>query len=319
MAYFVENRIAEAVAARTLKLALVLLLAWSAVPSFAQGRSYGLALGTGHYIGDLGGSSALAPWKATDMRASRLAFSGFVEFPTEGRWQVHTGLSLIQLHGDDRFADSPSRIARNLHFKNTVLEAHARGQFKFWDRPRHWNRSAGSRGYVFLGVGMFTSNPKARVRNDSNDIVNPIWYKLRELTTEGQDKPYSLVAFSMPMGFGFDWNLTGGWQVGLEVNWRYTSTDYLDDVSGSYADPNDLSELAAVLSSQANAYSVAVAGPSGGSVLNHQYSAAGTQRGNPLSRDGFGTVQLTLARPDASLRSRPGSWVGRFRRMGWLR
>ncbi len=285
----------------------------------AQGRSYGLGIGTSHYVGDLGGSASIAPWKTTSMRASRLAISGFVEFPTEGRWQVHTGLSFIQLYGDDRFADSPTRVARNLHFKSSVWEASARGQFKFWDRPRHWNRSAGSRGYVFLGIGAFTYNPKSRVRSDSNDISNPIWYSLRELTTEGQEEPYSLIAFSMPMGIGFDWNLTGGWQVGCEINWRYTTTDYLDDVSGNYADPSQLSELGALLSSQSNAYSTAIAGPTGGTVANHQYHVGGVPRGNPDSRDGFGTIQFTLSRPDASLRSRPGSWVGQFRRRGFFR
>ena len=285
----------------------------------AQGRSYGMAIGTSHYVGDLGGSASIAPWKTTSMRASRLSLSGFVEFPTEGRWQVHTGLSFIQLYGDDRFADSPTRVARNLHFKSSVWELSARGQYKFWDRPRHWNRSAGSRGYLFLGVGAFAHNPKSRVRSDSNDIVNPIWYSLRALRTEGQETPYSLVAFSMPMGIGFDWNLTGGWQLGCEINWRYTTTDYLDDVSGNYADPEQLSELAAVLSSQANAYSTAIAGPNGGTVQNHQYQADGVPRGNPESRDGFGTIQFTLSRPDATLRTRPGSWVGRFRRRGWFR
>ena len=297
---------------------LVLLLANFSKAS-AQGRNYGLAVGSAHYFGDLGGSSAFAPWKATDVRGSRMALSGFVEFPAEGRWQVHTGLSFAQLVGDDRFADSPTRIARNLHFRSSVWEASARGQYKFWDRPRHWNRTAGSRGYVFLGIGAFTYNPKARLRNDWNDIVNPIWYSLRNLKTEGQEKPYGWVALSLPMGFGFDWNLTGGWQVGFEVNWRYTSTDYLDDVSGTYANPEALSEFAELFSSQANAYSIAVAGPQGGSIENHQYAAGGTPRGNPDSRDGFGTVQFTLSRSDASLRSRPGSWVGRFRRRGWLR
>lgn len=285
----------------------------------AQGRNYGLAIGSSHYVGDLGGSKSLAPWKTTSMRASRLALSGFVEFPTEGRWQIHTGLSFVHLYGDDRFADSPARVARNLHFKSAVWEASARGQFKFWDRPRHWNRSSGSRGYVFLGIGAFTYNPKSRVRSETNDINNPVWYSLRELTTEGQEEPYGLVALSMPMGIGFDWNLTGGWQVGCEINWRYTTTDYLDDVSGIYADPSQLSELGAILSSQANAYSVAIAGPEGGEVVNHQYQVGGVPRGNPESRDGFGTIQFTLSRPDASLRSRPGSWVGQFRRRGFFR
>lgn len=279
-----------------------------------------MAVGTSHYVGDLGGSQGWAPWQASDMQVTRVALSGFVEFPIEGKWQVHTGMSFLQLAGDDRYADGAGRIARNLHFKSAVWEASARGQYKFWDRPRHWNRSAGSRGYVFAGLGAFTYKPKSRVRLEGNDIVNPIWYNLRELKTEGQEKPYGWLALSLPVGVGFDWNLRGGWQVGFEVNWRYTTTDYLDDVSHTYGDPGQMSELAATLSSQVNAYSLALAGPAGGTLADHTYSATGTTpRGNPDNRDGFGSVQFTLSRPDATLRTRPGSWVGRFRRRGWLR
>ncbi len=288
--------------------------------ALGQGRSFGLAVGTSHYVGDLGAKNGWEPWKATDARASRFSLTGFVEWPIEGKFQLHTALSYIRVTGDDRFAGNPGRVARNLHFRSDVVELQARGQFKFWDRPRHWNRSAGSRGYVFLGLGAFTYNPKSRIRNEANDVANPIWYSLRELQTEGQEEPYSWLALSMPMGVGFDWNLRGGWQVGMEVSWRYTTTDYLDDVSHTYGNPDQMSELAARLSSQSNAYTIALAGPDGGSIYDHTYSASNpTPRGNPESRDGFGTVQFTLSRPDATLRSRPGSWVGRFRRRGWLR
>lgn len=301
----------------TLTCVLAMLLS---VTAWGQGRSYGLALGSSHYVGDLGAKNGTAPWKATDMQASRFALTGFVEWPIEGKWQMHTALSYIRVAGDDRFADNPSRVARNLHFRSSVVEVQARGQFKFWDRPRHWNRSAGSRGYAFLGVGAFTYNPKSRIRTDANDVANPMWYGLRELKTEGQEEPYGWLALSMPMGIGFDWNLRGGWQVGMEVSWRYTTTDYLDDVSYTYGNPDQMSEIAALLSSQANAYTLALAGPDGGFIEDHTYSATNpTPRGNPNSRDGFGTVQFTLSRPDATLRTRPGSWVGRFRRLGRLR
>ncbi len=300
-------------------LGFLVLIALSGTSS-AQGRAFGFSLGTSHYIGDLGGSKALAPWKATDFESTRIAISSFVEWPLEGKFQLHAKASFLQLAGDDQYGDVPSNISRNLHFRSSVWEAQLRGQFNLWDQPRHWNRTAGSRGYLFLGVGAFTYNPKARLRNDANDVVNPKWYALRELNTEGQESPYGFVALSLPMGFGFDWNISGGWQIGMEVNWRYTSTDYLDDVSSTYGNPDDLSEIAMLLSSQANLYSITITGDEGGSLQDHAFSETGlTPRGNPLSRDGFGTVQINVSRPDASLRSRPGSWVGRFRRMGWLR
>lgn len=299
--------------------ALTLLIV-SIKPASAQIRTYGVAVGTSHYVGDVGGSQSIWPWGASDLQKSRFAFTGFMEKSLQGRWQVRSGASIFQLAGDDRFADAPSRIARNLHFRTLVVEANLRGQYKFHDRPRHWNRSAGSRGYLFLGVGAFAFNPKAQIRNEVNDIVNPTWYNLREFTTEGQDEPYGLMAFSMPLGVGFDWNLIGGWQVGVELSWRYTSTDYLDDVSRTYGNPLEIGDLAYQLSSQANAYSVALAGEEGGTLIDHQYSSTNeVKRGNPDSRDGFATLQMTISRPEGTSRSRPGSWVGGFRKQGRTR
>lgn len=284
-------------------------------PASAQTRTFGIALGTSDYLGDVGGSQSIWPWGASDLQKSRFAISGYTEKPLNGRWQIHTGASIVQLAGDDRYADSPSRIARNLHFRTMLAEAHCRGQFKFYDRPRHWNRSAGSRAYVFLGVGALAYTPKAQLRNEVNDVLNPTWYNLRELKTEGQADPYSLFALSFPMGIGMDWNLIGGWQLGVELSWRYTSTDYLDDVSRTYGNPLEMGDLAHQLSSQANAYSIALAGEEGGSILDHQYSGSyEVKRGNPDFKDGFATLQMTISRPNGTLRSRPGSWVGGFRK-----
>jgi len=289
-------------------------------PASAQFRTFGGAVGTSHYIGDVGGSQSLWPWGASDLQKSRFAVTAFTEKSLQGRWQLRSGISVVQLAGDDRFADASSRIARNLHFRTMLVEGSVRGQYKFYDRPRHWNRSAGSRGYVFLGIGGFAYTPKAQIRNEVNDIINPTWYNLRELTTEGQDEPYGLFAFSSPMGVGFDWNLIGGWQLGVELSWRYTSTDYLDDVSRTYGNPLEIGDLAYQLSSQANAYSIALAGEDGGSLIDHQYSSTNeVKRGNPDSRDGFATLQMTISRPDGTMRTRPGSWVGSFRKQGKTR
>ena len=69
---------------------------------------------------------------------------------------------------------------------------------------------------------------------------------LRPLRTEGQGMPgdtmfapgttYGPVAICIPMGIGIKKAFNGNGGIKLEFGFRFTNTDYLDDVSGSYYD-----------------------------------------------------------------------------------
>ena len=95
--------------------------------------------------------------------------------------------------------------------------------------------------YITLGVGIFSYDPYAML-NGSKEYLRP-------LGTEGQNanylgrKPYSTMSFSIPFGVGVKYNITEKINVSFEVAHRFTGTDYLDDVSKTYAGaalfPND--------------------------------------------------------------------------------
>src|SRR6185295_9077554 len=55
-----------------------------------------------------------------------------------------------------------------------------------------------------------------------------------------QRSPYALTQFAIPLGGGVKYALTSNIHTGLEIGIRKLFTDYLDDVSTTYADPNDL-------------------------------------------------------------------------------
>ena len=69
---------------------------------------------------------------------------------------------------------------------------------------------------------------------------------LRPLRTEGQGMPgdtmfapgttYGPVAICIPMGIGIKKAFNGNGGIKLEFGFRFTNTDYLDDVSGNYYD-----------------------------------------------------------------------------------
>jgi hypothetical protein len=72
--------------------------------------------------------------------------------------------------------------------------------------------------------------------------------RLQPLGTEGQgiannpDK-YSLTQFAVPLGIGMKANLVGNFNIFSELGYRYTFTDYIDDVSTYYADLSTSSNL----------------------------------------------------------------------------
>ena len=153
------------------------------------------------------------------------------------------------------------------------------------------------KGFVFTGVYGVLHNPQAQITYDPNNEWEDRWYDLRPLRTEGQVEEYASLIAAIPMGLGIEFGLGYGWVLGLEGSWRSTFTDYLDDISGMYANPDYLSPLAEAISSQSNEATIAaINDPASGNVHNHQYNEGGTYRANPDTNDSYGTVQVTLAR-----------------------
>ena len=92
--------------------------------------------------------------------------------------------------------------------------------------------------YVFAGVSAFYYNPKAK---DDGPEGTGKWVALRKLGTEGQGlmegrRKYRRIAMGFPFGIGFKYPLSRELGIGLEFGPRYTTTDYIDDVSRSYVD-----------------------------------------------------------------------------------
>ena len=61
------------------------------------------------------------------------------------------------------------------------------------------------------------------------------------LGTEGQGdsaypdrKPYNTMGFCIPFGVGVKYAINDRMNIGLEITHRFTTTDYLDDVSKTY-------------------------------------------------------------------------------------
>ena len=154
--------------------------------------------------------------------------------------------------------------------------------------------------YLFAGIAVFHFDPYTK------DSSNRKQY-LQELGTEGQGffmdrKKYALTQFSIPFGGGIKYSFTDNIRVGLEVGFRKTFTDYLDDLSTSYVDKK-------VLLSHNGPQSVAFAFRGDELKNNLLYPAQGTKRGNPGSKDWYYFTGINV-----SFRLHDNSYSSRYKK-----
>jgi len=142
--------------------------------------------------------------------------------------------------GEDRF-----RRIRNLSFRNHIFEFKGDLVVDLYENLGRYEKRPEFTPYGFIGLGVFRHNPQAELDGE--------WINLKPLNTEGQGtadeqgKEYSLIQLAVPVGLGFRYKLAKNWDLAFEIGWRFTTTDYLDDVGGNYADPSVLSPTAQLL------------------------------------------------------------------------
>lgn len=187
---------------------------------------FGLALGAAHYFGDLNTRAALNRPKLAGSVLFRKQFGNYIALRVQGTYAA--------LGYSDVYSKNETQQIRNLSFNTNIFELAAMGDFNFF---RFIPGQQGYRftPYVSMGLGFFTYDPYAYLRGEK--------YYLRPLGTEGQNnptlypdrKPYGTMAFCLPIGAGIKYNLSEGINFTFEIMYRFTGTDYLDDVSTTYA------------------------------------------------------------------------------------
>jgi hypothetical protein len=134
--------------------------------------------------------------------------------------------------------DSPNiyERARNLHFQSIVADAGLQLEFNFLEYI-HGSKDNNWSPYLFLGFGVSYFDPKAE--------LDGTWHSLRPLGTEGQFKgeEYYSVAGNWVYGAGFKIDLSYEWSLNIDVSARRLFSDYLDDVSTTYPDADDVEDL----------------------------------------------------------------------------
>jgi hypothetical protein len=198
------------------------------------------------------------------------------EYYLNSRISARAQLTYFQLKGDDRQADD-DRWERNLHFRSGNIELSVMGAINLMPMGlRFYQRSAFNL-HAFAGIGVLYFNPK------TYDNVTDEWVALQPLQTEG--KKYSRIQPVIPVGIGARIKLDPFFNILIEGGYRFTFTDYLDDVSiRRYPNPNILkSEQARRLSDRRPEIDTQPSRPQEVGV-----------RGNPKEKDGYLILNVTL-------------------------
>jgi hypothetical protein len=215
------------------KVVLIVLLS---IPFFAlaqeqavtQEGEFGIGLGAAHYFGDLNTRARVNRPKTAATAFFRKNFGNYIA--------LRVGASYAKLGYSDIYnTHNEFMRRRNLSFNSNVWELALQGDFNFY-RFMPGDPYFRFTPYITFGAGIFNYDPYAYLADTK--------YFLRPLGTEGQGdssypdrKPYSSMAVSVPLGVGFKYALNERINLGFEVVYRFTNTDYLDDVSKTYVDP----------------------------------------------------------------------------------
>ncbi|MAJ06923.1 MAG: hypothetical protein CL827_08725 [Crocinitomicaceae bacterium] len=250
-------------------------LSTNSISQEAQVNEIGFFTGTGYYIGDLNKNHfsqqdiCLGAIFKTDFRNERMSL----------RFQ----LMYNKLKADDIESNVLEQIYRNLSFESEVIEFGPVLEidfFPFHPGQNHTDEPDFGSPYFLVGINYMRMNPKTKYGDSL--------YALQPLRTEGQTKPYALNQIVIPFGLGVKMNITHHLSFCIEYAMRKTFTDFLDDVSGLYADPSNWEDPTRIaLSDKSKSY-----------LLEQQpgleRSNVGFQRGNSSTKDWYAVSGITL-------------------------
>jgi hypothetical protein len=267
------------------RIAVVVLLFLSSMTAKSQSMEsyvhqgeYGFAVGLGHYFGDLN----------TNMQINRPKFSGSLFFRKQ--FNNYIGVRITGgyafLGYSDTYSSNPTEKQRNLSFNSNVWELSVSGDFNFFKFIPGFEQYRYTP-YISLGVGVMSFDPYAYLNGEK--------YLLRPLGTEGQGSslyperiPYSPIAITIPFGVGVKYALSDRMNIYGEAVYHFTRTDYLDDVSATYA-PDAFPALPD--GSPSTAFLLQDRSYETGSSIGIK----GRQRGNSLQKDAYLTLQVGLS------------------------
>ena len=295
---------------------------------------------------DLGGRDAIGSGFLWDIDIAKTSYIGSFSYVYNAlsKFAFRFNLAYLNISGDDKYAGNFYRNNRSLNFETSIIEsalifeltlitAKTGDRYNLKGPARKFIKARKSTGlglYVFGGIGGFYFDPYGydRFTDDMGNIIgNGIKYRLRPLHTEGQGmeggpegfsegETYSQFAICAPVGFGLKKAFSSNSGLKIEASYRFTNTDYLDDVSTLYYDREKLIQKYGEVSGKMSGTTTgkkytyvtyiydgnipigAVESPEAEGenayTIERRYTEVGDQRGNPVNDDGYMYVTISI-------------------------
>ncbi len=214
----------------------------------------GFNFGPNFFLGDLGGNRGKGTNSLKDLNLdlTKMMKGAFLTVYPNTWLGFRVAANVTYLEGRDDIIktngiDELWRKQRNLDFKTTVLEGYGAVEvFPTMFFYRNSDYEPRLRPYGFAGIGIFHFNPKGSLTDANGDQT---WYNLQPLRTEGEgmteypnSKPYKLTQMNIPFGGGIKYFASDRVNLSMELLYRKTFTDYIDDVSKTYVDPKNFAK-----------------------------------------------------------------------------
>jgi hypothetical protein len=184
---------------------------------FEEPWSFSASIGPTQYFGEL-----YSFWKYNEGVQPDWNANAAVHYTFGTNLRARIDFSYIKMSGQDPPSDPrANRAIRNLNFRAQNWEATAMVEYYLFPvKVPNIHRSL-LNPYIFAGIGMSTNTPKTQLDGE--------WVDLRPLQLENNPYEKNIVVF--PMGLGLKYKLNVYMDLTLEGNYRFTLTDYMDDIS----------------------------------------------------------------------------------------
>ena len=248
------------------------------IETYVSKGEFGLSAGATSYQGDLNPYNKLNYLSPAVNVFFQKYFNNYIS--------IKGSLGYAHLRYDDKNASNYTYKARNLSFGNHTAELSVSGVFHLF-RYAPGYEGTNFTPYISLGVGAMYTSPYATL-DGKNVNLRPLGTEGQHSTIESDGKKYLPVAATFPLAIGVKKSISERLAIFGEVGYRFTTTDYLDDVSSTYAGreaflPENYKGSDATLALQLQDRSL------------NQIGTKGLQRGNSLAKDGFFTAQIGIS------------------------
>ena len=279
-------------------LSLCFLLIGLSLPTYAQqGAEFGAFIGGAHYFGDLNSNYRISDPKFAFGLVGRYNFNERIALKLAG--------SVGKIAASDTDSNNTFEKRRNLDFQSNISDISAQIEFNFLPLF-HGSKDQFFSPYLFAGLAVTRFNPQTTYcENSPSTPVSQCSGSvrvadLRPLGTEGQfqGEEYYTTSGALAFGAGLKLSLNYEWSINVELSARRMFTDYLDDVSSVYPEPNDLENLRGPL---------AVALSDRSLTDPEKIGEPGRQRGNNQSKDALAFLTVGIVYYFGDLKCPKGS------------